>query len=80
MTAPALVEPSFEMPRYGRFLRSFTIEGELWEVYEDRRQGPPSHGPSLVFLAERVARRVHRYPDDWRRLSDEQLYALSWLP
>lgn len=43
-----------------------------WLVYElteqyDRR------GPSLVFESENMVRRVRAYPEDWRRLNDEDL-------
>ena len=81
VTAPAdLVAPSFDLPPYGHLIRVFTIEGEVWEVYEDRREGPPTYGPTIVFVSDRVARRVHHHAEDWSELSDEQLYALSWLP
>jgi hypothetical protein len=55
--------------------RRFAINGEGWSVWEDRRRLPD---PSLVFENTKVARRVHEYPANWRELSDEQLYALSW--
>jgi hypothetical protein len=51
----------------------------LWLVYElpptpfDRRTGP-----SLVFESDSAMRRVRTFPADWRTLSDELLYALSW--
>jgi hypothetical protein len=53
-----------------------TGAGEAWAVWEDLRTTPI--GPSLVFENTKVARRVHEYPANWRDLSDEQLYALSW--
>jgi hypothetical protein len=55
--------------------RRFAINGEGWSVWEDRRRPPD---PSLVFENTKVARRVHEYPANWRELSDEQLYTLSW--
>ena len=55
--------------------RRFDIAGERWSVWEDPRS---VNGPSLVFENDRVARRVREYPANWRDLSDEQLYALSW--
>ena len=55
--------------------RRFTIAGEPWTVREDLRC---PHDPSLVFENTSVARRVREYPANWRELSDEQLYALSW--
>src|SRR5690348_11178113 len=55
--------------------RRFAINGEGWAVWEDRRT---LNGPSLVFENNKVARRVHQYPANWRELSDEELWALSW--
>lgn len=55
--------------------RRFEFLGETWGVWEDRRSVP---GPSLVFENSKVARRVHEYPANWRELSDEELYRLSW--
>lgn len=62
-------------PRAHHAERRFTIEGEAWGVWEDPRS---LHGPSLVFENSKVARRVHDYPANWRELSDQDLYALSW--
>ena len=45
----------------------------VWTVYEDPRTGPPSYGPSLVFDADRISRRVRQYPRNWRELTDEEL-------
>lgn len=58
--------------------RRFPIAGDMWFVYEDARTGPPRYGPALIFESDHVARRVRDYPTNWRELSDEQLYALSW--
>jgi hypothetical protein len=55
--------------------RTFSAQGVAWSVYEDRSW---YIGPSLIFESEKIARRVRNYPMDWRRLSDEQLTALSW--
>jgi len=51
------------------------IAGEAWAVWEDLRTPV---GPSLVFENTKIARRVREYPANWRELSDEHLYALSW--
>ena len=56
--------------------RRFVIGGEGWGVWEDLR--PPPIGPALVFENTRIARRVRKYPANWRELSDAQLFALSW--
>lgn len=62
-----------------RAAREIFIDGMPWLVYElppssfDRRTAP-----SLVFEAESTVRRVRSYPDDWRDLSDADLFALSW--
>jgi hypothetical protein len=51
------------------------ISGEAWTVWEDLRNVP---GPSLVFENTKAARRVRDYPRNWRELTDEELYAVSW--
>jgi hypothetical protein len=59
--------------------REIFIDGLPWLVYElppapfDRRSTP-----SLVFESENTVRRVRSYPEEWRRLPDDQLFALSW--
>jgi hypothetical protein len=59
--------------------RQLFAEGVSWLVYElppmpfDRRSSP-----SLVFENESTVRRVRTYPADWRALSDDALFALSW--
>lgn len=58
-------------------LGAFLVEGEEWRVYElaptfDRRH------PSLVFESDTSIRRVRSYPADWRTLSDDELFTLSW--
>jgi len=59
--------------------RELVIEHEPWFVYElppsplDRRSSS-----SLVFESEGTVRRVRDYPGDWRSLSDEELFKLSW--
>jgi hypothetical protein len=62
-------------PRKHQAERRFAIAGEGWSVWEDLRHPV---GPSLVFENSKIARRVHEYPANWRELSDEELYALSW--
>ena len=65
-----------EAQRTGKRL---VVDGEPWLVYElpastfDRRSSP-----SLIFESESTVRRVRAYPADWRSLSDEDLFALSW--
>ena len=54
--------------------RKFRIAGELWGVYETQNEW----GRSLIFESLKIARRVRSFPPDWRELTDEQLYALSW--
>ena len=59
--------------------REIVIDRVRWLVYElappalDRRSTP-----SLVFESEGTVRRVRNYPADWRTLSEEALFALSW--
>ena len=62
-----------------RLEREIVVDRVRWLVYElpppplDRRSTP-----SLVFESEGTVRRVRNYPADWRTLSDETLFALSW--
>ena len=55
------------------------VDDVVWLVYElppmlfDRRRAP-----SLVFESDGAVRRVRHYPENWRALSDEALFALSW--
>jgi hypothetical protein len=59
--------------------REIVVDRVRWLVYElaapqlDRRSTP-----SLVFESEGTVRRVRNYPADWRALSDETLFELSW--
>jgi len=59
--------------------RRIVVEGDSWLVYEvppmtfDRR-----NSSSLVFESDTV-RRVRNYPENWRDLRDDELFALSWL-
>lgn len=46
---------------------------QFWTVYED-----DEHGPALIFETDGIARRVRGFPANWRELSAEELYALSW--
>ena len=62
-------------PRTHQAERRIIVDGEGWAVWEDSKA---LSGPSLVFEANKIARRVHHYPSNWRELSDDQLYALSW--
>jgi hypothetical protein len=62
-----------------RIGRNIFVEGVPWLVYElppmvfDRR-----NSPSLVFETDGTVRRVRDYPPNWRELSDDELFALSW--
>ena len=59
--------------------REILVENLAWLVYElppapfDRRSTP-----SLVFESEDTMRRIRSYPANWRTLSDEELFAVSW--
>lgn len=62
-----------------RTARALMVEDVLWLVYElpplpfDRRTTN-----SLIFESDFAIRRVRNFPVEWRLLSDEQLFALSW--
>lgn len=58
-----------------RWLR---VDGGQWCVYEDEDPYDRRRGPSLVFEGSDVVRRVKRFPEDWRDLDDDALFALSW--
>jgi hypothetical protein len=62
-----------------RHEREIVVDRVRWLVYE---LPPPSFDrrstPSLVFESEGTVRRVRNYPADWRTLTDETLFALSW--
>ena len=63
-----------------RTARQIIVDDVPWLVYElpatpfDRRSSN-----SLVFESELAVRRVRRFPSDWRSLSDDELFALSWV-
>jgi hypothetical protein len=57
-------------------VRNVVHEGCTWTVCE--RPIPYNrHRHALVFMSERVARRVKRYPSNWFELPDEALAQLS---
>jgi hypothetical protein len=71
---------SFEgLRKAQRAARQLRAGGAVWLVYElraipfDRRSGS-----SLIFESDDTIRRVRNYPENWRELSDEELFALSW--
>lgn len=59
--------------------RQLSFEGAQWLVYElppspyDRRTAA-----SLIFESDAAFRRVRTFPANWRDLSDDELFALSW--
>ena len=72
--------PSLDLVRLAKLgAREIVVDHVPWYVYElpalafDRRSTP-----SLVFESEGSMRRVRDYPSNWRSLTDEILYALSW--
>ena len=64
--------------RYGK-ARRLIVDYVAWLVYElppapyDRRCTP-----SLIFENEYVIRRVRNFPAEWRALTDDELFKLSW--
>lgn len=60
-----------------RRTRVLTIDGTRWTVRE--AAGPtPAAARTLIFECPTVVRRVTSYPDDWERLDDLALFALSF--
>jgi hypothetical protein len=64
---------SWTGPPRTRMVGQFRVGFQLWSVYEDLE-----HGPTLIFETDGIARRVRQYPQNWRELTAEELYALSW--
>lgn len=62
--------------------RELKCEGLRWLVREvDTTHVPGARAPScLIFESEGVVRRAWRYPDDWRRLSDDRLWSCLDTP
>ena len=52
------------------------IEGQQWLAYEATDRFTQT--TTLIFIGPGTARRVRKYPANWRELSDIASYALSW--
>lgn len=53
--------------------------GVLWLVYElSSSMGERPGRASLVFECDGAVRRVRNFPENWRDLTDEELFAFSW--
>jgi len=57
-------------------VRNVLCGGCTWTVFEQRMPYGPSRR-SLVFMSDRVARRVKQYPANWFELSDSALADIS---
>ena len=55
--------------------RVVEFEGTQWTVREQLAH--PDNAPTLVFLGEKVARRVRNYPENWYSLSTLELAVVS---
>ncbi len=60
--------------------REITVDGTEWRVTErDSRETPGALGTRcLTFDSYHTVRRVWSYPTDWRQLSGDELYNVSW--
>lgn len=58
--------------------RLLTAEGEHWRVYEVAQLYDRRRSQRLIFESDAVVRVVRTFPPEWRKLSDEELYELSW--
>ena len=72
-----------QLASYGTVIgqpRRFVADGEPWAVAELATDGRPwaRRERCLVFMSDRLMRRVWDYPDTWRALSDAELFAVSW--
>lgn len=56
--------------------RTFLVDGHVWTVRE--AVDPVTRTRSLIFSTDGLARRVRKYPPNWRELSSDELRALSW--
>lgn len=60
-------------------IRFTAPDGTQWSVHEINSNSSPGLARrSLIFVSEEGFRRVYTYPEDWRDLSSEELYKLSW--
>jgi hypothetical protein len=66
MTSPHRDPVHFQAPDYSH-----------WTVHEVH-DPLTSSARSLIFVSTGGFRRVRRYPDDWRSLDADALWALSW--
>ena len=57
--------------------RYLMVEGVRWSVRPFTNPYDRRSRPDLLFESDAVMRRVRNYPDDWRDLPDEALFALS---
>ena len=55
--------------------RIVEFEGTQWTVREQLAH--PDNAPTLVFLGDKIARRVREYPADWYTLSALELAVVS---
>ena len=60
----------------GNTVRNVVCAGCTWTAFEQRLPYGPSRR-SLVFMSDRVARRVKQYPPNWFELSDSALAEIS---
>jgi hypothetical protein len=67
---------SVERARQGG--RTLWADDTRWCVYESHSPFDRRRGPTLLFDSDAVMRRVRDYPANWRELSDDDLYAISW--
>jgi len=65
-------------PRRGATRILFYLRGfaGMVAVYEDEPDGKSTRAPALVFESADFSVRLEQYPDNWQRLTDEQLGAL----
>jgi hypothetical protein len=55
--------------------RTVEFEGQEWTVREQLAY--PGNAPTLVFIADKLARRVRDYPENWYTLSTLELAVVS---
>ncbi len=60
-------------------IRFTAPDGTQWSVHEIRsRSSPDDTRHSLIFVSEEGFRRVYKFPENWRQLSPDELFRLSW--
>ena len=64
-------------PSDDNYSRVVFAEGVQWKVFEHEKLGRTLERTLVFSPSEGTARRVHKFPTNWRTLDDASLFALS---